>query len=409
MEEEAVTGLPTFILFQGFDLISFLTSFINFFALYLAISLSLNLEFGYAGVPNFGKVLFIAGGASVSGSISGRVAAYVLNVPTHGDFIVFNTRIMNVVDGLLPKFPWFTIELFALGLLIGAAVGAIFGFLASYPAIRLREDYLGMLLLGVAQFYQVVLRTYTPLTGGAQNIEVPDPYFYFISLGTGYRDLIAAAVVSVFAIAVFLYAERVARSPLGRTLKAVRESEDAARSLGKNDVKIRRNVLIVSSAIAGVAGTIFTFYIASVEYDTWTRITWTFWPFLIVIIGGVGNNYGVALGALFFSFVYKGLQQIQPYLQPYLFFDANWLQDLLFASLLIIILMLRPEGILREKSAPTLPKSTLRTIIGSGGEPAVEHVGESEQDDSRFARLKRVILRRSSKPPPTGDGESPNV
>lgn len=404
-----MSGLPTVILFGGFNLVTFLTGFVNFFALYVAISISLNLEFGYAGVPNFGKVLFIAGGASVSGSIAGRVAAYVLNVPTHGNFIVFNFGIMNVVDGILPGVPWFTVELFALGLLVGASVGALFGYLASYPAIRLREDYLGMLLLGVAQFYQVVLRTYTPLTGGAQNIEVPDPYYYFISLGTGYRDLVAAIVMSVFAVVAFLYAERVARSPLGRTLKAVRESEDAARSLGKNDVAIRRNVLIVASAIAGIAGTIFTYYVASVEYDTWTRITWTFWPFLIVIIGGVGNNYGVVLGSLFFALVYKGLQQIQPYLQPYLFFDANWLQDLLFAALLVTILMIRPEGILREKSAPTLSKKKLSTIISSGGEPVLEHVGGQTRGESRASKLKRLVLRRRRDATASADGDSANV
>jgi branched-chain amino acid transport system permease protein len=333
----------------------------------------------------------------------------VLNVGTHEDFITFNARIMNQVDGLLPTVPWLAVEILLLGLVIGAAIGALFGYLASYPAIRLREDYLGMLLLGCAQFYQVVLRTYTPLTGGAQNIEVPDPYFYFISLGPGYRDLAAAVVVSIFAVIVFIYAERVARSPLGRTLKAVRESEDAARSLGKNDVAIRRNVLIVASAIAGIAGALFTFYVASVEYDTWTRFAWTFWPFLIVIIGGVGNNYGVALGALFFAFVYKGLAQIQPYLQPYIFFDANWLQDLLFASLLIVILMLRPEGILREKSAPTLSKGKLSTIINSGGEPVLEHVGGTTQTDSWTAKLKRLILRTRNKSSASIDKDSPNV
>jgi len=401
-------GLPVFYLFPGFNLVTFLTGFVNFYALYIAISISLNLEFGYAGVPNFGKVLFIAGGASVTGSITGRLAAYVLNINTHGDFITFNFRIIGQINPLLPSVPWFTLGLLLLGVVIGAAIGALFGFLASYPAIRLREDYLGMLLLGVAQFYQVVLRTYTPLTGGAQNILVPDPYYYFISLGSGYRDLAAAVVMSIFAVLVFVYAERVARSPLGRTLKAVRESEDAARSLGKDDVKIRRNVLIVASAIAGIAGALFTFYVSSVEYDTWTRFAWTFWPFLIVIIGGIGNNYGVALGAFFFAMVYKSLAQIQPYIQPYIFFDANWLQDLLFAALLVVILLLRPEGILKEKSAPTLSKSKLSTIITSGGEPVLEHVGGS-QTDSRLARLKRFISRTSSRSHRSSNEDSANV
>lgn len=401
-------GLPVFFLFPGFDLVSFLTGFLNFYALYLAISLSLNLEFGFAGIPNFGKVLFIAGGAAVSGSISGRIAASVLDINTHGNFIVFNTGIITQVDALLPSHLPLVVGLFTLSLLIGAAVGGVFGYLSSYPAIRLREDYLGMLLLGVAQFWQVVMRTYEPLTGGAQNIDVPDPYYAWISLGTGYRDLVAGAVIGIFAILVFLYAERVARSPLGRTLKAVRENEDAARALGKDDAAIRRKVLIVSSAIAGMIGAIFTFYIASVEYDTWTRFAWTFWPFLIVIIGGVGNNVGIAVGTFFFALLFKGLQQVQPYVQPYIFFDANWLQDLLFAALLIAIMMLRPEGILREKSAPTLPKSKLLTIIGAGGSSALAAVG-GPPETSRLARLKDLLFRRRRRVESAKGEETPNV
>jgi hypothetical protein len=117
----------------------------------------------------------------------------------------------------------------------------------------------------------------------------------------------------------------------------------------------------------------------------------------------------VVIGAAFFALIYKGLAQIQPYLQPYLFFDANWLQDLLFATLLIVILMIRPEGILREKSAPTLSRSRLTTIISSGGEPVEEHVGGKAPKESRVSRLRKLISRRRKEPSPPTDEESPNV
>ena len=226
-------GLPSIILFGNFNLVSFAIDFVAFYALYLAISLSLNLEFGYAGIPNFGKVLFIAAGAAFGGSISGRLAAWALNVPVHGDFIVNNPRIILAVNTILPSQPLFVVVMFLIALAIGAAIGGLFGYLASFPAIRLREDYLGMLLLAVAQFFQVIMLAYTPLTGGDQNIAVPNPYIYFSNLGTGYATLAAAMVISIFAVLVYIYAERVGRSPLGRTLKAVRESEDAARASGK--------------------------------------------------------------------------------------------------------------------------------------------------------------------------------
>lgn len=384
-------GLPQLIVF-GVNLVSFGLSFVNFYALYLAISLTLNLEFGYAGIPNFGKVLFIAGGAAFAASISGRLAAVVLGVNQHGNFIVFNTTIILQVDTLLASNPVFAVELLVVSVLIAAGIGAILGYVSSYPAIRLREDYLGMLLLGSAQFFQVFLRTYDPLIGGAQNINVPDPYFYWISVGIGYRDLIAAVVISVFALLVFLYSERVVRSPLGRTMRAVRDNEDAARALGKDDGAIRRRILVISSAIAGMAGALFTFYIASAEYDTWTRFAWTFWPFLIVIIGGAGNNVGVAVGTFFFTLAFKGLQQIQPYVQPYIFFDVNWLQDILFASVLVLILLLRPDGIMKEKSTRTIPRKRLTGIIKKiGGDSAVP---EEEKKRAGLGRLRR--LRRQA-------------
>lgn len=358
--------LPQLFLF-GVDLVKFSIDFTNFYALYLAISISLNLEFGYTGIPNFGKVMFIAGGAAFAGSISGRLSAFVYGVGTGKDFIAFNAMIITQIDKILATDPVFVVEMVLISLLIAALVGAVLGYLSSYPAIRLREDYLGLLLLGTAQFFQVFLRTYEPLIGGSQPIFVPDPYYYWAEQGVGYRDLVAAIVVGIFAILVYIYAERLVRSPLGRTLRAVRDNEDASKALGKDDVAIRRKILMISCAIAGMAGALYTFYTAAVEYDTWTRFAWTFWPFLIVIIGGAGNNLGVAAGAFFFTLILKGLEQVKFAFQPYVFFDVNWLQDFLLAGLLIGILFIRPEGILREKSSHTLPKKRLLGILRAGG------------------------------------------
>ena len=200
-------------------------------------------------------------------------------------------------------------------------------------------------------------------------------------------------VMGVFAIFVFVYAERVGRSPLGRTLKAVRESEDAARSLGKDDTAYRRKILIVASAIAGIVGALYSFQIAAVTYDTWTRFVWTFWPFLIIIIGGVGNNVGVAVGAFFFALVYKGLLQVQPYLQPYLGgVDPNWLTYLLFASMLILILYFRPEGLVPEKSSPTLSRGKLKSIVASEG---LDPEGGATGKQGRVRRLFSRVMRRN--------------
>jgi len=380
-----MSGLPQLIIF-GIDWVSFGIDFTTFYAIYLAISLSLNLEFGYTGIPNFGKVLFIAGGAAFGGAVAGRLAAYVLGVGQGEDFITFNARIITQVDSQLVNDPTLAVELVVVSLVVAALVGGLLGFLASYPALRLREDYLGMLLLGMAQFFQVILRTYTPLIGGSQPIFVPDPFSYFATLGTGFRDLAAMVVMLAFAVAVYLFVERVVRSPMGRTLRAVRDNEDASAALGKDNAKLRRNALIVASALAAMVGALYSFYTGAVEYDTWTRFAWTFWPFLIVIIGGVGNNSGVVVGALFFTLILRGVQQVQPYLPASNVVDVNAIADLLFAVMLLVILFLRPEGILREKSSFTLKKGVLGKIVKSSSSGNNEKKGFVSRITGRFSR-----------------------
>jgi len=177
-------------------------------------------------------------------------------------------------------------------------------------------------------------------------------------------------------------------SPMGRTLRAVRDNEDASAALGKDNAKMRRNVLIVASALAAMAGALYSFYVGSVEYDTWTRFAWTFWPFLIVIIGGVGNNSGVVLGAFFFTLIFRGLQQIQPYLPASNVFDVNSIADLLFAFMLLLILFLRPEGIIREKSSHTLKKGVLGKIVKSGTAEEEKKEGFASRISSRFSRRR---------------------
>jgi branched-chain amino acid transport system permease protein len=353
--------VPTFFLF-GVDIIRFTIDLMTAYGLYLLVSLSLNLEAGFAGVPNFGKVMFVAAGAAVAGSVSGRLAALILGVNTHGDYNGFIAQIITQLDSSLSQSAVLSMEILLLGILLAAAIGATLGFLTSYPAIRLREDYLGMLLLASAQLFQIFLGGYEPLIGGTQGIEVPD-LFGWAGNGIEVRDVVVLGFVALFAVLVYFYAERVARSPLGRTLRAVRDNEVAARALGKDDVAIRRNVIIVASAISAMAGALLTFYVGAVNAEAWTRITWTFWIWVMVIIGGAANNAGVALGAFSFTFLFKIVNQVKFYFQGSIPFDVNWLEYLMFASLLILILAFRPGGILPEKSSVTLPWRTVAEIM----------------------------------------------
>ena len=353
--------VPSIIIF-GINIVKFAVDLGNAYMLFLAVSLSLNLEAGYTGIPNFGKVMFMAGGAAISAAVSGLLAVVILGVNVHGNYNAYIVTVINQVNASLAKNPLLSVELVLLGTILAAAIGGFLGFLASYPAIRLREDYLGMLLLASAQFFQIFLGAYYPLIGGTQGISVPD-FFSWAGNGIGVRDVTILGFLTVFAIFVYVYSERVARSPIGRTLRAVRDNEIATRALGKNDVAIRRNVIIIASAISGMAGALLTFQVASIGPGTWDRITWTFYIWVMVIIGGSGNNFGVATGALWFSFLSSGITQVQNALPSDLPIDVNWIRYLIFGALLLWILAFRPGGISPEKSSPTLARRTLSRAL----------------------------------------------
>jgi len=183
------------------------------------------------------------------------------------------------------------------------------------------------------------------------------------SAGRGWRDLAALAVIATFAGLVFLLSEGLVRSPLGRTLRAVRDNEVAARSLGKDDVAIRRKVIVLASAISGIAGAMITFYYSSVGASTWDRVAYTFWPWVMVIIGGAANNLGVVTGSALFALALKGLDQVKFQIGPILPVDVNYLELVLFASVLILIIIFRPQGVVPEKSSLTLPAGKLHAIM----------------------------------------------
>ena len=358
-------ALPT-ITFLGINVVLFGLDLLAFVALYVAISLSLNLEFGFAGVPNFGKVLFIAAGASVGGAFAGRIAAWFLKVSTPGDFIRYNFLIMPQVNASLSASVPLSFGLLILSVIVAAAIGAVFGFLFSYPAIRLREDYLAMTLLAMAQFFQIFLNNYYPLIGGSLGLELPDPYAWAGSE----RYVVATGVLVIFAVLVFIYCETIAHAPLARTLRAVRDNEAASEALGKNDVAIRRNTLMVASAISAIAGLLYSFYTVDVVPATFGRVEWTFWPWVIVIMGGAANNLGVTIGVLVFWVMIKGIDSGKFIFSNYIPFDVTWLEYLLIGAILIAILMVRPQGLLPEKSTPTLPKSRLRRLLEKYADPS---------------------------------------
>lgn len=374
--------LPVVQLF-GVDIVGFTVTLGIFFAIYLIITLSLNLEFGYTGIPNFGKLLFVAGGAALTSSLVGRLLVYTLVPSFSGNYVFASLLLMTTkVDPFLASSAFYSILILLLSLAVGGLVGAGFGYLWSYPAIRLREDYLAMLLLASAQFLTIFMTAYDPLIGGFGGVGSPDP-FQWGGSGLGIRDLTALASIAAVAVVVYIYCERVARSPLGRTLRGIRDNEMASEALGKDIVVFRRKVLVIGSGICGMAGALYTLYSGYNNSLVWTRFDWTIIPWVMVILGGAGNNWGTALGTLTFASIIKVMAQAKvsftgltipvvalsntgSLLVRSMGLDLNRVEYIAVGVALVLVLYLRPDGIIREKSTFTISRTRLRGILERG-------------------------------------------
>jgi len=340
--------------------LTFLIDLLALLGIFAIISLSLNIEFGYTGIPNFGKLLAVAGGAFFVGAVPGRILAYVYNALDNLDYIRDTNLVMTNINRILSADVLSSITLLILSLLGAAFIGAILGFIASYPAIRLREDYLAITLLAMAEILVMIGRNYEDLIGGTKGVAIPDPFRW---VGGEWRFVAATCTILVVLLLILFYVESISRSPLGRTLRAIRDDEISAEVFGKDVVKIRMKVLMVGSSIAAVGGALSAFLSGSVVAAGFTRVTHTFWPWVMVIIGGAANNFGVLLGSALFVTLRKVITFYKDVFKPFLPFDVVWLEYLLLGIILIIVLIYRPEGIIPEKPSRTLSRRELDQIM----------------------------------------------
>jgi len=337
----------------------FLIDLLAIFAVYVIVNLSLNLEFGYTGIPNFGKVLAVGAGAFVAASIPGRIFANIAGI--EGDYIENNLAIVSEINVWLVDNTGIGFAVFFLTLGIAAGVGGGLGLLTSYPAIRLRGDYLAITLLAFGESIRIIGNNFNPLVGGTLGVQIPDPLSF---LPDEIRFPVATLGMILIAIAVFVYSEKLIRSPLGRMLRAVRDNEVTAESLGKNTTQIRIKVIMVSAALAAIGGALYAFYVGGTIAFAYDRASWTFWPFLMILIGGLANNKGVIIGTLLFVTLRKFIIFFKDSFQGYVPFDVIWLDFLLLGVILLVVLLYRPQGIFVEKPTPTISMNSYKETSG---------------------------------------------
>lgn len=257
-------------------------SFIGINAVYFAIAaIGLNVQFGYAGLLNFGQAAFMAAGA------------YGLGMTAHYFDISF----------------WW-------GIPIGIGYALILGLLMGLPTLRLRADYLAIVTIAAAEILRLIVRSvrFKHFFGGSDGINEFSGQFRDIGTDLGlvqaeeygfwwftftgrqlWAMIVGWALVALFGTLVYF----LMKSPWGRVLKAIREDEDAVRSLGKNVYSYKMQALILGGVIATFSGMIFSLDRGSVQPDNYSRDV-TFYVLTALVLGGVARVAGSIVGPMLF-------------------------------------------------------------------------------------------------------------
>jgi branched-chain amino acid transport system permease protein len=308
------------------DLASYAAFFLSVALIYGLMTLALNLQWGLTGLFNVGVAGFVA--------IGGYTSA-----------ILTSPDVPDRVGG------------FALPILIGwlaaMALAAAAAAVVGYATLRLKADYLAITTFGVAVAMQLVALNAQKLTGGPFGVAfIPRPFAGSQEHALVFNLLNLAVIAGVTALA-YLALEHLARSPWGRVLRALREDERAAISLGKSAKRYRIQAFATGGAIMGLAGALQAHFFGFIAPDNYVP-TLTFQVWAMLIVGGSGSNRGALVGALVVWAVWVGAGWLaSAALPPDWQARAAALQIAGIGVMLCLILLRHPQGFFgpRRRSA----------------------------------------------------------
>ncbi|GGH31361.1 amino acid/amide ABC transporter membrane protein 2, HAAT family [Cribrihabitans marinus] len=302
--------------------ISYLVFFTTVASILAIAVLGLNLQWGNTGLFNGGVAAFFGAGA-------------------YGTLILGGTPQAGHLGGFGLFYP--------LAVLGGMAAAGVLAWIVGVATLRLRHDYLAISTFGVAVAFENVMRNAEALAGGAKGLRGFERPLRD-ALGDGFVYNIAfLLVVLVLLLATYLFLERLVGSPFGRLLRAIREDETAARSLGKSPARVRLTAFVTGAVIMGLAGALYgTFYAFVSPQDVLPTLTFQIWAMLIV--GGAGNNRGAILGTFLIwgAWTASGwaLSRFAP-IEAQLY--AGSIQYVLIGLVIVGMLLWRPQGLFPER------------------------------------------------------------
>jgi branched-chain amino acid transport system permease protein len=304
--------------------------------IYTIFALGLYLQYSLAGLPNFGHIAFAA------------LAAYTMAI------------LVVRLDMPLP-----------LAALAGLLVAVLFSLILGIPSLRLRADYLAIATIAGGEIVRYLALNMQGLTGGplgsigmlgpSKLAQYNRPWEDFLrpivdalrqhpSLApVASRDFAMFLIVWAIALVLILIFWLMVRSPWGRVLRAIREDEAAAAAVGKDVFRAKLQVLILGALLGGLSGLLLAWQIGIITPDDY-QPTFTFYAYLILILGGTTRIWAIPVGALLFGLLYSGTRFLNFF--PLSLFDSGeraYLRLIVVGLLLIVLMAIRPQGLLGNR------------------------------------------------------------
>lgn len=309
----------------------------------------LDLQYGVTGINNFAYIVFQA--------IGGYTAA-ILTLG-HPDAATQGVQ----------QYLWGAHWVYPLPVLGGALAAGIVGIPVAMVAMnRLRGDYQAMVMLVVSIIATDLASNQIGVLNGVDGLsQIPKPLTTFLNLSTiGYQWVYLGIVAAGCAVTLVVM-RRITGSPLGRTLRAVRDSETAAEALGKNVKGLRVAIFVIGCTIAGMSGALLVEFLGAWSPQAWLYPE-TFLYFTAIIVGGSGSLRGAALGALIVPIgLFESTRFLPTVGYPGLIDSLSWV---VIGVLMLFFLWFRPSGLLPERRR-RFPKTGAGMLQVGGDDPLV--------------------------------------
>ena len=299
----------------------FLIYFLTMAAIYSIVTTGLNVQWGYTGLLNIGIAGFYAVGAYTS------------------VYLTYGVGLAGKTIGLGLPFP---------AALTGAMVCAgIVALLLGIPGLGLEKGYLAISLLGFGEIVRLVAANEEWLTNGSMGISGLYKPLSNVFQGISYEVFFLILVILILCL-FYVAIHRTHRSPWGRTLRAIREDEAATMMQGKNTFRFKLQAFVLGAAIMGGAGSLYAHYIGFISPSSFTSEQ-TFLIWIMLIVGGSGNDRGAILGSFIIWGFYVASNFLLDFVPAGLMARLGGIRIMVISSLFIFMLIRKPQGLLGEE------------------------------------------------------------